>query len=449
MQIEELLTKLNQRHILEIYRRLSEAEKKDLKDQLLSFGYEKLKDQLDSFLSSKKKGKIEFFEPVEDCEYFNKKKYSKIGEECLRKGQVATVILAGGMASRLKWGHPKGTFPITLVKKKSMFQLTCEKLLAAQEKYKKTEFLLSIMTSSKNNEETLSFFEKNNFFGLKKDQIDFFIQDDTPFFDDEGKWFFSEDRKKILTGPNGNGGVFESLKKSKLLEKFQKKNIKYLTIIPVDNPLADPFDEVFIGFHEKKGSDVSLIVIEKEEGPEIMGVMAREDDFSKIKIIEYIHLTDEEKKVYKYLNTSIFCMSIDFLKKLKKIKKTEEENINFFPYHHVKKSVRIFHKKEKKLLYKSEKFIFDILDCTSNTNIICYPRKTCYAPLKNYSGRDSLVDVQEALYRRDREVFFNISKKELTSKKKFELSPKFYYPTPDLLDKWKGRSLPDGTYIEP
>ncbi|MFQ5729518.1 MAG: hypothetical protein ACE5GN_04065, partial [Waddliaceae bacterium] len=95
--------------------------------------------------------------------------------------------------------------------------------------------------------------------------------------------------------------------------------------------------------------------------------------------------------------------------------------------------------------WKFEEFIFDTLPLALKVNALLYPRKTCFSPLKN---AESLVTVQAALQDRDRQVYQDLSGLE-TPARPFELSQEFYYPTPEVLDKWKGRPLPENDYIEP
>ena len=53
------------------------------------------------------------------------------GEEALRAGRVAAFVVAGGQGTRLGYDGPKGTYPVTPVLKKPLFQVFAEKLRAA------------------------------------------------------------------------------------------------------------------------------------------------------------------------------------------------------------------------------------------------------------------------------------------------------------------------------
>lgn len=209
-----LIEKIKEFNFLEEYRKMSFEEKENFEKKFLSFDLKKLEKQKNSFLQKKKEMN---FEPLKKADYYSLN-YFKTGEEALRKGLVAFVVLAGGMASRLKWDHPKGCFEVTNIKKKSLFQLMSEKVLAAEKRYG-TRLEIAVMTAQNNNEETISFFGKNNFFGLQKDQLHFFIQEELPVLDENGKWVFFDG--EIFSSPDGNGGVFENLKKSAVLKSLK------------------------------------------------------------------------------------------------------------------------------------------------------------------------------------------------------------------------------------
>src|ERR1022692_4562379 len=53
------------------------------------------------------------------------------GETALRSGRVAAFTVAGGQGTRLGYDGPKGTFPVTPVLRRSLFQVFAWKILAA------------------------------------------------------------------------------------------------------------------------------------------------------------------------------------------------------------------------------------------------------------------------------------------------------------------------------
>ena len=58
-----------------------------------------------------------------------------IGEELIREGKTSVYTAAGGQSSRLGLDTPKGTYPVSPVRRKSLFQVHAEKIAFLQEKY--------------------------------------------------------------------------------------------------------------------------------------------------------------------------------------------------------------------------------------------------------------------------------------------------------------------------
>ncbi|NGX36531.1 MAG: putative uridylyltransferase, partial [Candidatus Anoxychlamydiales bacterium] len=230
------------------------------------------------------------------------------GKKILESTNVGCIILAGGQGSRLGFNGPKALYKIN---KKTLIEHIIEKISLKQNSLK-TKLYISIMTSDQNHSDLVSFFEKNNFFGLKKDQIDFFKQSFVPFLDEKGSWIVSNG--SIKTCPDGNGAIFTSFFDANLFYKYKDKKIKYISVIPVDNPIADPFDEKLFGFHKNNKNEITIKCITREKKDEKKGAIATFNN--KIKIIEYIDLDGEQNKNYLFSNSGIYLINIDFFKKI-------------------------------------------------------------------------------------------------------------------------------------
>ena len=94
------------------------------------------------------------------------------GEQALRAGEVAVLLVAGGQGSRLGFEHPKGMFPVGPVSGKSLFQMHAEKVLATQRRYGKPVPFL-VMTSPATDAETRQFFAEHHYFGLPAEEVHF------------------------------------------------------------------------------------------------------------------------------------------------------------------------------------------------------------------------------------------------------------------------------------
>ena len=373
-----------------------------------------------------------------------------LGESYLRSGKVGTIILAGGHGSRFGSETPKGTFPVSLIKKKSLFQLLIEKTISCQKSYGKLP-AIAIMTSETTHDDTLDFFKINNFFGLTEQDIDFFKQSSLPVLDEQANLMMAPSGK-VVTAPDGNGSIFWSFSESSTFSKWQSAGIEYITVCVVDNPLLDPYDAELIGFHVQQGNDITVAAIPRSAPDEKVGVLAEREEH--LAVIEYSELPDVEKKAldasgnlkYPLANISFFTFSMPFIKEI-------TSNKCDLPLHKAKKSSTPALQKQLNVtkpfaFWKFEYFIFDVLAYTSKSSILEFPRDRIFAPLKNAAGDDSPETVQKALLERDRKVFYEISGVQPPLSRLFELSQAFYYPTAELRKKWKGKALPPNDYIE-
>lgn len=110
------------------------------------------------------------------------------GKKLIAEGRLGCLILAGGQGTRLKVNGPKGLYPISVIQKKSLFQLCAEKVVAASKEAGRP-LQLAIMTSPENDLITRQFFQDNGLFGLDPTQLHFFVQGTLPFLDANGHLF--------------------------------------------------------------------------------------------------------------------------------------------------------------------------------------------------------------------------------------------------------------------
>ncbi len=444
------LQTIEQQQILQEWDNLSEEEKKNLLKQVALFDVAQFRLQR-SLLQEKGAKNPQGGSPLKNVGHAGNVELHGLGMEKLRQGKVGCLVVAGGQGSRLGYNGPKGEVPVSLIRNKSLFQLIAEKTLAAS-KQVGHPLSLAIMTSPLNHQQTVAYFRTHAYFGLDPTQIDFFSQEMLPFLDQKGDLFL-ETKNKIAEGPDGNGTALKHFLRSGIWEKWKRKGIESMVFTLVDNPLADPFDPELIGFHTSTNNEVTIKAILREDPAESVGVLMERE--GKVRVIEYSEISDTERLAvdatgglkYKYASISLFALDLAFVQK---VGAEDEERM---PYHLALKAAYFLNakgetvKSKSAVAWKFEKFIFDFLPLSKKVGIIAYPRKKCYAPLKNAEGPHSLKTVQEALLESDRTVFSALTGKEAPAGN-FELAQEFYYPTPELLKRWNGRTVHSNEYVE-
>ena len=315
-----------------------------------------------------------------------------VGEEALRAGRVAAFVVAGGQGTRLGYDGPKGTYPVTPVLKKSLFQVFADKIRAAGARYGKPLHWF-IMTSHINHAATEAFFKENAFFGLAESQVHFFRQGRMPAVGFDGK-ILLEDKHRVAMSPDGHGGSLRALHRSGALDLMQREGIDILSYFQVDNPLVRFIDPAFIGWHIKTRSEMSSKMVPKAYAGEKVGHFCTQR--GKTVVIEYSDLpkamqdeTDATGKL-RYLAGSIAIHLLDreFIRRMA----TGSEAL---PFHRADKKIPSLDaagnlvKPEKANGVKFEMFVFDALPFAGNPVIIETDRADDFSPVKNAEGLDS------------------------------------------------------------
>lgn len=426
--------------IFAYWERLSIKEKEQLIAQLQQIDWQQVKKQ-QMLLRSPPKEMHESIEPFLDYAYSGNENNRAEGKRRIEAGELGCLVLAGGQGTRLGSENPKGLYPISVIRQKSLFQLCAEKVIAAG-KQAGRPLMVAIMTSPGNDAITRQFFIDNNLFGLDPEQLFFFVQDTFPFLDTQGNLFL-EGPSHIAEGPDGNGFCLKKFVDSGIWGKWVTHGVKYLNLILIDNPLADPFDAELLGYHCREGAAVTLKCTEKTKPEEKVGVVVQGP--KGCKVIEYSEFSDQERQAlaadgglkHRCANLSLFCFSMDFVKKAAKVN---------LPMHKAWKSTRALDqegKAGKVNAWKFEAFVFDLLQ---EASVLLYPRERCFAPLKNLTGDSSPDTVRSALQNRDREVVEEVTHLKACDEP-FELSAEFYYPTKPFLEKWLNKPI-HGGYVE-
>lgn len=441
------LTSIDQIHILKFWDTLNKTQQQHLLDQIQKLDPSILQQQ--QRLLQQPQGANRSLKPFNDFAKAGNQEDARIGREIISKGMAGCLIVAGGQGTRLRFNGPKGMFPVTPVLHKSLFQLFAEKIVAAGKQAGRL-LPVSMMTSQVNHEETVSFFKEHHFFGLKPEQLSFFSQEMLPLLDQNGRLFL-ESPDSIAEGPDGNGGALHHFYNSGIWQSWHNQGVQYLNFVLIDNPLADPFDGELIGLQHRCRSDVVIKCISRDDPQESVGVLALEN--GKIVVVEYSELDEKERisrqsngtLLYPCANLSLFGFSMEFIKKSVSDKMPMPLHKAFKAVKHINDQGRTVHA-EKPMSWKFEKFIFDLLPRANKVDALLYSRERCFSPLKNYSGNFSIDTVRADLQKSDQNMFTQVTGSPCDISP-FEVSQEFYYPTEDLLTKWKGKRAIDN-YVE-
>ncbi|XP_026317391.1 UDP-N-acetylhexosamine pyrophosphorylase-like protein 1 [Hyposmocoma kahamanoa] len=419
--LKSLLSAHNQEHLLKYWPELSEKERENLESEIKKLD---LAEIVNLFERANESSKVildkleEDLKPIPETHYeavpsLTQEKieeYENIGFKEISLNKVGVLLLAGGQATRLGFGHPKGMYNVGLPSGKTLFQIQAERILRVQQMSlentgKNGKITWYIMTSEHTVEPTIEFFKTHNYFGLNEENIVFFEQGTLPSFDFNGKIILDE-KYHISCAPDGNGGLYKALKTQGILDDISKRGVEHLHAHSVDNILIKVADPVFIGYCKSKSADCAAKVVSKSYPTEAVGVVCRVN--GHYKVVEYSELTDEAAErrnpdgrlTFSAGNICNHYFSADFLLKIcdyesklklhiakKKIPYVDENGIRQKP--------------TEPNGVKMEKFIFDVFEFAKNFICLEVARDVEFSALKNAeaAGKDCPSTAREDLFR--------------------------------------------------
>lgn len=403
-EIRERLKKYNQEHLLRYYDELDDDNKDILLNQISKIDFSII--DINKTSDAEGDNTVEPLEAMKLDEINSKKQtFEAVGIDAIRKCKVGAVLLAGGQGTRLGFDKPKGMFNIGVNKELSIFQRQILNLMDVVDRTG-AYVPLFIMTSEKNNKDTVEFFKNNNYFGYDKEYITFFIQDMAPSVDYNGK-IYLEDKGRISLSPNGNGGWFTSLMKSNAAEKIKQFGVEWLNVFAVDNVLQRIADPAFVGATISSGCVSSAKVVKKACPDEKVGVMCRRNGHPSI--VEYYELTDELKKAKDSAGEPAYNYGVilNYMFSVKELKDILDAK---FPIHVVEKKIPYMNEQGEYIKpevpngYKFEELILDMISMLKDCLVYEVDREKEFAPVKNKEGVDSIVTARQLLMKNGIEI---------------------------------------------
>ena len=405
---KEILKKYNQEHLLSFYDELDEDKKNLLCNQICNMDFE----QIFNLYEKSKSSEDIPISAIDPLDYYIKDKLSKeefdfytnIGETCIRNNQFAVVTMAGGQGTRLGYKGPKGTFELDIIPKKSLFEILCDNLKEANNKYNVT-ITWYIMTSVYNHYETINYFEEKNYFGYPKEYIKFFNQSELPLIDTSGNLIL-EEIYKVKQASNGNGDVFDSMKRNGIIDDIKSKNIEWLFFSGIDNVILEIVDPLFIGLTINKQMLIAAKTLFKQDYSSSEWVFVKKN--GKPSIIDCNYLSeamkvkrdDNGKYLYREMNVLAHIFHISAIEKICNIS---------LPYHRAFKKNDFINEEgmkqipEKPNTYKFEKFIFDAFSLFDDMLLLRVEADDEFAPIKDFTGPHN-PEVAKELYKKKHDL---------------------------------------------
>ncbi|MBO4524071.1 MAG: UDPGP type 1 family protein [Ruminococcus sp.] len=393
-----IVSEYGQEHIMKYFNELSKEEKDELLKQIEITDFSVLSN-LDDKAGNNPRGAFEPLGAVTiDDIAANKDEYINLGIDAIKAGKAAAVLLAGGQGTRLGFDKPKGMFKIGVEQDLYIFQCLINNLMDVV-KLTETWIPLYIMTSEKNNNDTVEFFKEKNYFGYDPGYIHFFIQDMAPSVDFDGK-IIMESRSRISISPNGNGGWFSSLVRAGLLEDIKSKGVEWINVFAVDNVLQRIADPSFIGAVIKSGLQSGSKVVSKAAPEEKVGVLCLED--GKPSIVEYYEMTEDMITLLNENGELAYKYGV-ILNYLFNVTKLEEICDRKLPVHIVDKKIPYMNENGDYVIptlpngHKFETLVLDMVHMQDSCLAYEVIREKEFAPVKNATGVDSVESARELL----------------------------------------------------
>ncbi len=397
-QAQALLKKEGQEQLLRFYDELSVRQRKKLLNQIETLDFS-LVDLIRQPDAANERGKIEPLGALTAHEIDeNREKYEKAGLEALKKGQIAAVLLAGGQGTRLGADKPKGTYNVGITKDLYIFECIINNILDVVKKCG-TYMPLYVMTSEKNNDQTVAFFKEHNYFGYDEKHIRFFRQQMAPAVGFDGKMLL-EEKDAVATSPNGNGGWFQSMNRLGLVEEMRKAGVTHVSAFNVDNVLQKINDPAFVGAAILENVECVAKVIRKNAPDERVGALCLENGHPAI--VEYYELSDEMANLRDENGELVYAFGVisNYLFKLDFLTDVLGESL---PVHAVKKKVPYIDengapvKPEEPNAFKFEQLILDLVQYSPRCLPFEIVREKEFAPIKNLTGIDSVESARALL----------------------------------------------------
>lgn len=411
----EDLKRFGQEHLLRFWSELTPAQQTTLADQLgqidfslidrLYRGEEKVIDWRALSMKAEPPAAIRLGDQPAG---FTTAEAKAAGEEAIRKGEVAMILVAGGQGTRLGFDQPKGLFRIGPLSSRTLFEVLIDRLRALMKRMN-ASIPLYVMTSPATDAATRLFFSEQDRFGLGEDQLRIFCQGTMPAVDDGSGRILMSSPNQLALSPNGHGGLVAALAKHGCLEDAADRGITQFFYCQIDNPMVPVCDPTLIGIQVLGRTQILTQVVKKRFATEKVGNVVSLD--GRTQIIEYSDLAEEaaqQKNADGTLklwagNIAVHIFQRRFLEQAMK-------NSSAMPFHRAHKKVPYIDERggmvepKEPNAFKFELFIFDLLPLAERSIVVESDAADVFAPVKNADGAptDTPAATKEAILNQHR-----------------------------------------------
>ncbi len=395
------LKRYDQSHLIAFWNTLNPVEQKTLESQLRSIDFAQLdrlrtgKDESPDWAALSARAEpppsIRLPESLSDASFFREREEAiALGENALRSGKLAMILVAGGQGTRLGFNLPKGMFRIGPLSNRTLFEMHVDRLRAMMKEYH-VSIPLYIMTSPATDARTRIFFSENDCFGLGSDQLRIFCQGTMPAIDAHSGKILLDSRGEVSLSPDGHGGMLQAMSEHGCLDDAADQGIEHFFYGQVDNPLVEICDPFLIGHHIRANSDMTSQVVRKQTPTDRVGNVVTVD--GRLQVIEYSDLPESAgKKVNSDGSLKLWAGNIAVHVFKHRFLDRVQHSVEGLPFHRAKKAVPHIDEQGKQVepkqpnAIKFERFIFDLLPLAERGLVVEGDAACVFAPVKNADG---------------------------------------------------------------
>ncbi|MGL1933750.1 MAG: UTP--glucose-1-phosphate uridylyltransferase [Fibrobacterales bacterium] len=172
---------------------------------------------------------------------------------------VGFVMVAGGLGERLGYGGIKIDIPFEGVTGQTYLQYYCETIKAMENRADEACALpFIIMTSKDTHEQTVASLKRNNYFGLKQEQVHLLMQELVPAIANNDGGLALNEPYNLEMKPHGHGDVHMLIHSSGLAQKLYTEGTEYLLFIQDTNGQIMNAAPAFLGASIKHEYDFNI-----------------------------------------------------------------------------------------------------------------------------------------------------------------------------------------------